>query len=90
MIKNSFLDLTKKNFQRYYQRQLFPTLYYPTGGIFTFWKSTVLKYNSIYGPKIKPIFIKQENSIDIDSPFDLFVAEMRIKNWDKFKKTFKK
>jgi len=88
--KKKFLEPYKKKFQEYYQRQLFPKLYYSTGGIFTFWKSTVLKYDSIYGPRIKPICIKQENSTDIDYLFDLFISEMRIKKWEEYKKKFGK
>jgi len=30
------------------------------------------------------LLIDIEDSIDIDTPYDLFQAEMRIKNWNKF------
>jgi CMP-N,N'-diacetyllegionaminic acid synthase len=79
-----YLKPVKKNFQKYYQRQLLPELLYPTGGIYTFWTSTLLRYNSIYGSKIKPMIIDDDKvNIDIDNNFDFFVAEMCIKHWKK-------
>ena len=83
-LKNSFLKPFKSNFKKYSQRQKFPTFYYPTGSIYTFWYKTLENYGNIYGSNIKPMLIDVENSIDIDTPYDLFQAEMRIKNWDKF------
>lgn len=80
----------KSNFQKYFQRQKHPDLYYPTGSIYTFWNETLKKYNSIYGPKIKPMIINGENAIDVDSKFDLFVAEMKILHWKDYNKRFQK
>jgi CMP-N-acetylneuraminic acid synthetase len=87
--KNSFLKPSKSDFQKYYQRQQFPTFFYPTGSIYTFWNKTLKKYGNIYGPKIKPLLIDIDDSIDIDSPYDLFQAEMKIKNWKKFMTRYK-
>ena len=84
----TYLKPIQSNFKKYYQRQKFPTCYYPTGSIYTFWTSNLKKYDSIYGPKIKPLIIQEEDSIDIDSPFDFFVAEMRLLYWEKYKKKF--
>jgi len=83
-MKNSFLKPFKSDFQKYYQRQQFPDFFYPTGSIYTFWYKTLKKYGNIYGPKIKPLLINKEDSVDIDTPYDLFEAEMKIKNWKKF------
>ena len=83
-LKNSFLKPFKSNFKKYSQRQKFPIFYYPTGSIYTFWYKTLENYGNIYGSKIKPLLIDIEDSIDIDTPYDLFQAEMKIKNWDKF------
>ncbi len=87
-IKNSFLKPSKSDFQKYFQRQQFPTFFYPTGSIYTFWYKTLKKYGNIYGPKIKPLLIDVEDSIDIDTPNDLFAAEMKIKNWKKFMRRY--
>jgi CMP-N,N'-diacetyllegionaminic acid synthase len=83
-----YLKPLKSNFQNFYQRQKFPIVWYPTGSIYTFWHKTLLRYNSYYGPKIKPIFIDEEDSVDVDTIFDLFICDMKIKHWKKFKKRF--
>jgi CMP-N-acetylneuraminic acid synthetase len=82
----SYLRPFKTNFQKYNQRQKFPIFYYPTGSIYTLWNKTLKKYGNIYGPKIKPLVIPTENSIDIDSLYDLFETEMRIQYWEKYMK----
>ena len=80
---DKYLKPFKKDFLKYYQRQLFPELFYPTGGIYTFWASTLTKYNSLYGPRIMPMIISNEIiNLDIDSNFDFFIAEM-YKNYNK-------
>jgi len=72
----------KSDFLKFYQRQLFPELFYPTGAIYTFWTSTLKKYNSLYGPRIKPMIINNEIvNLDIDDNFDFFIAEMCMKYW---------
>lgn len=90
VIKNGFLKAFYKNKEKkYYQRQLLPDFYNPTGAIYTFWTKTFKKYNSIYGPKPKPMIINNEIlNIDIDFEFDLFLSEMIFKNWSKFKKSY--
>jgi len=86
-LKSRLLKPFKQNFTEYNRRQKYPDLYFPTGSIYAFWNETIKKYNSMYGPKIKPILLDVEN-IDIDDKFDLFLAEMIIKNWNKYKKRF--
>lgn len=77
------------NFKKYSQRQSRPILYYPTGSIYTFWRKTLEKYNSIYGTKIKPLIIEEENNVDIDSKFDFFIGEMKLLYWKKYNKNFR-
>jgi CMP-N-acetylneuraminic acid synthetase len=85
-LKNKLLQPYRKNFEKFSLRQKIPSLYYPTGAIYTFWSEN-LKQNSIYGTKIKPMLINDERiNIDIDTPFDLFMAEMIIKKWKEFSK----
>jgi len=88
---NGFLRPVKADFLKYYQRQKHPLCYYPTGAVYTFWYNTLEKYGNYYGPKIKPLIYKSDTTnIDIDSLFDLFVAEMKIKFWQKYQKNFRK
>jgi len=79
---DKYLKPFKSDFLKFYQRQLFPELFYPTGGIYTFWTSTLTNYNSLYGPKIKPMIINNEIiNLDIDDNLDFFIAEMCKKYW---------
>ena len=86
-IENRFLKPLRKDFEKYYQRQKLPTLYYPTGTIYTFWTNTLKKYNSMFGPKIIPMVAKyNEHHLDIDDYFDMFVCEMVLTKWKSFQK----
>ena len=84
-LKNDFLKPFEKNFTKYSRRQEFPDLFFPTGAVYAFWYDTLKKFNSLHGPKIKPIVVHDED-IDIDNLRDLFFAEMMLKNWKKYKK----
>ncbi len=86
-LKAGLLRPFKQNFTTFDRRQKYPDLYFPTGDVYASWHDTIKKYDSIYGPKIKPVIVSAEN-IDIDAPFDLFLAEMTIKHWNKYKKRF--
>lgn len=90
-LKNNNLEPFKKDFQKINRRQKKPEILHPTGVVYTFWRKNLTNYNSIYGPKIKPIIIHDPKyNIDIDEEFDLFLTEMAIKNWEKYDKNFKK
>jgi len=83
-----YLKPFRKDFQKFNRRQQNMSLYFPTGAIYTTYYKTIKNYDSIYGPNIKPIITEQNESIDIDSIYDLFVSEMTMKYWNKFKKKF--
>mgnify|MGYP001156979083 CR=1 FL=1 len=82
-LDNKFLKPFKSDFKKFFQRQLLPPLYSPTGSIYTFWYQTFKKYGNYYGPKIKPLIL--DNEIDIDDWEDLFFSEMKLKYWNNFK-----
>jgi len=89
--QNNFLKPYNPDFEKFHQHQLQPELYSPTGEIYTFWNKTIQKYDSIFGKKIKPLFLtKNEYPLDIDSIFDLFVCEMTIKYWNSYHQHFLK
>jgi len=73
---------------KYTRRQMYPTLYYPNGLIYTLWTKTLFKYDSIYGPRINSIIINKNDSIDIDDNYDMFIAEMTMLHWKKYQKSF--
>ncbi|CAE6487019.1 cytidylyltransferase domain-containing protein [Candidatus Nitrosotenuis uzonensis] len=88
-LRNNYLKPFRKDFLKFYQRQKFPKLYFPTGYVYTFWYSTYVKYGQIYGPKITPMLLRDKDIfLDIDYPFDLFMGEMILKNWRKYQRRF--
>ena len=84
-----YLKPFKKNFLDYHQRQSFPDCYYPTGAIYVYWYDTLKKYGTIYGPKILPFIDKNSINVDIDTPFDFFISEMKLRHWKNFEKKMK-
>lgn len=84
--RSQFLEKFTKDFDKYFQRQTFPKIYFPTGDIYTFRYKSFKKYGKIFGPKIEPlIYNPKEITMNIDSPFELFLSEMTLKYWKKFK-----
>jgi len=81
-VKNGFLKHFEKNREKlFYQRQQLPEMFFETGAIYTFWRKTFENFNSIYGPKIKPMIVNvDEFNLDIDSKYDLFTANLILKN----------
>lgn len=87
--ENEYLQPFDKNFKKLSIRQTRKILYHPTGSIYTFWVKTLKKYDSLYGPKIKPLIVSNNSeNVDIDELFDFFICEMVMKNWDKYYKKF--
>jgi CMP-N,N'-diacetyllegionaminic acid synthase len=85
--KSKFLEKFSPDFDKYFQRQTFPPVYFPTGDIYTFWYKSFKKYGKVFCPKIEPLFYKnKEITMNIDTPFDLFLAEMTMKYWKKDEK----
>ena len=79
--KGKYLKPLREDFIKFYQRQLRPDCYHPTGSIYTFWYKTIKKYGDMYGPKIFPLILNnKEESTDIDDYHDLFVADSLLKN----------
>lgn len=85
--EGKFLIPLKKDHLNYSLRQKRIPVYYPTGSFYTFWTTNLKKYNSIHGPKITPLIIKNKSlNHDIDDLYDLFLADMTQKFWNKYKK----
>jgi len=62
-------------------RQLKPKFYARNGAaIYAFTHACLLKKKSIYGTMILPYFMRPNESIDIDSEFDLRLASLLLKN----------
>ena len=88
-LRGKYLKPINDNFLKFHQRQLLPDCYITTGAIYTFWTKTLIKYNQMYGVKIKPLIISDDAiNVDIDSKFDMFVNEMILKHWKLYSKKF--
>ncbi len=86
-----YLKPFNTDFDKFSNRQTRKPLYCPTGGIYAFRTDNLIKYNSIYGPRIKPMIINDKFvNLDIDELYDLFICEMTIKYWKNYKKKFSK
>ena len=87
-LKNNFLKPFRDDFKKFDRRQQYTPLYFPTGAIYTTWNDTIKKHNSIYGDKIRPMITEQPSSVDIDTKFDMFIAEMTLSNWKNYQRKF--
>ena len=50
----------------------------------------LLQNRNFYRTKVKPLVVIQEESIDINEIFDLFMVEMILDFWNSYKKRFSK
>ena len=76
--RDRLLPLQEKYFQSHQEA---PDLYALNGAIYIFRRDTLMKDNTFYGEDIRAIVMKEEKSIDIDTPFDFFIAEMIFLHW---------
>lgn len=61
------------------RRQDYPDVFFANGAIYIFSVRDFLKYNTIPREKIVPYFMSDIDSIDIDTKFDLKIAEFILK-----------
>ena len=61
--------------KRYPRRQDLPVVYVENGAIHLAKRSALLQYRSLYGPRIFGYVMPPERSLDIDTPWDLRLAE---------------
>lgn len=81
MNDDGFLDFYIKGGEKYTTRQGLPTLYARNGAaIYAVYTEKYLKSGKIYGDHCKPYIMGPEVSIDIDTPFDLKMAELLMKS----------
>jgi len=87
-LNKKFLKSFESNLIEKKTKKEIRSIFLPTGTIYTLWYDTLMKYNSLFGPRIRPMFIKNELESDIDTAFDMFMNEMIILYWDDYKKKF--
>jgi CMP-N-acetylneuraminic acid synthetase len=86
IINNGYLKSFIKQNEMLNMRQLKSNFLARNGAaIYAFRTNCLLEKNSIYGEKIIPYRMDQKHSIDIDTPFDLLLCDMLLKNKNKIK-----
>lgn len=78
-IEGEFLKLVFNNDNFKMRRQDLHKSYYPNGAIYIASIETLIKYKSFYCQYTLPYIMPIERSIDIDNEFDLFLAEILLK-----------
>ena len=57
-------------------RQLLPTVYRENGAIYAIHRAVIEAGHSLRGDRIRPYFMTAEESVDVDSPFDLALVSL--------------
>jgi CMP-N,N'-diacetyllegionaminic acid synthase len=67
------------------RRQDLPKIYLREGSIYLTRRETLMEHNSVQGGDCRAWIIPQERYCNIDTPFDLFIAEqmLRYRVWEK-------
>lgn len=74
------LKFYQQDGEKYTTRQELPHLYARNGAaIYGVYTDSYLNTGSLYGTRCIPYIMKEEDSVDIDTEFDLFLAECIIK-----------
>ena len=79
LIKESYLQplIDRDNFRK--RRQDFPETYIPNGAIYIARTETLKETHSFFTHRIKPYIMPAEKSVDIDTEFDVLLAEIMMK-----------
>ena len=74
------LSFYQEGGEKYTTRQTLPTLYARNGAaIYALYTKAYFNTKGLYGSRCIPYIMKEEDSVDIDTPFDLFIAECILK-----------
>ena len=60
-------------------RQQLPPVYRDCGAVYVTWHDVLLKKKSIFGDNYRSYYIDPEHAIDIDTSFDLKLAEALLR-----------
>jgi len=64
-------------------RQQLPKTYALNGAIYVVKRDVLMKENTLYGKDVRAVIMSEERSVDIDTPFDFFIAENVLRNWNR-------
>ena len=81
IIKNNFLKkYIDQGFEDMRPRQLLPNIFIRNGAIYLNKRKVIINEKQLVGKKVKPLIMKDFESINIDSVNDLYLAESILKN----------
>ncbi len=81
------LGFFRSDGEKYTTRQELPRLYARNGAaVYAVYTESYRKTGSLYGTRCIPYYMKQEESVDIDSYFDLFLADCIMKYYPEWKR----
>ncbi len=78
-IEDELLKFYNSESVKYTRRQDLPKVYSRNGAIYAFWLKTLKDKNSIYGDICLPYVMDFEKSVNIDSVYDIKIAEYILK-----------
>jgi len=61
------------------RKQELPSVYYPNGALYITYRSVLFETNEVLGSRIASLLMTIEESVDIDTEFDLLVAEVLMR-----------
>ena len=66
------------------KRQDLPEIYGLNGAVYAVRRNVLFEQNSVFGRETKAVVMSEEESVDIDDYFNLFIAEMVLKHWKRW------
>jgi CMP-N,N'-diacetyllegionaminic acid synthase len=66
------------------KRQDLPEIYALNGAVYAVRRNVLFEQNSVLGRDTRAVVMSDEESVDIDDYFDLFIAEMALKHWKRW------
>lgn len=66
------------------RRQDLPEIYALNGAVYAVRRDVLFEQNSVFGRDTRAVVMPNEESVDIDDYFDLFIAEMVLKHWKRW------
>lgn len=75
-LKPFLLDARHSSVQR---KQELPPVYYANGALYITYRNVLIDTNDVLGSRIAPLIMTSEESVDVDSEFNLLVAEALLR-----------
>jgi len=81
VIEDNFVKpfLPNAKYSKAQRKQELPPTYYPNGALYITYRSVLIKKGDVLGSRITPMIMTIEDSVDIDTEFDLHLAETLLR-----------